>query len=1102
MAYWYLNDDDNNWPYDDFPTADDDTVYGYGGNDSLQGGDGDDSLFGGSGNDTLIGGVGNDLLLGEAGDDILSDGIGNNILRGGLGNDRYLLTSLTDIVDEVTGGGGIDTVESSFDYTLGNGVENLLLIGTAANGIGNVLNNQMTGNAESNTLDGMTGNDTLIGLAGSDVLVGGAGNDLLMGGEGDDLLMGGAGNDIYFVDSEDDIASETQWLSGKATDTGGIDTISSSLDFTLGNFIENLILEGIEGINGYGNSLNNTIIGNVGDNTMYGGVGQDILVGGGGLDWLVGDAGDDILYGDAGDDLLEGNSGSDKLYGGAGDDVLAAGDGPATDKGDIMFGGAGNDVYMVYNLTDKVVETVSATNMTDTGGVDTVYSYVDFTLGSFQEYLQLKDGGSALKATGNTLHNILVGNNGNNILNGGLGSDLMIGGEGNDSYYVDAAKVLGAEDGDQVREEVDEGSDTVFSSISQTLSDNVENLTLIGSGNISGTGNELGNILVGNAGINPLTGGTGDDTLDGGKGNDILLGGADNDTYFVDSPFEVVTELADQGTDLVNSSVTYTLGVNVELLTLTGTGASSGTGNGLDNIITGNTGANTLIGNDGDDALYGGLGNDTLTGGAGNDVLRGDAGSDSMNGGLGDDTYWVDATGDKVSESLITDEGTDTVKSYVNYTLGTNLENLRLFGSALSGTGNNAANTIDGNNLNNILLGQGGDDTLRDIYGGNDILDGGAGNDIMAGGFGDDTYFVDSVDDILFEDVSEGNDTVKTALTTYTLGDNLENLVLTGTASQTATGNDQNNTVTGNGRSILRGEGGNDTYIVSGTDQAVEGESEGTDTVKSSVAYTLFANLEHLVLTGKGNINGIGNDGANLLVGNDGANTLFGLVGNDILNGGKGADTMFGGSGDDTYWVDATGDKVYENDISTPLADHGGTDVIYSTVACTLGAYVENLMLTGIGAIGGTGNGLGNTIKGNSMGNTLKGEGGDDILFGGRGNDVLTGGAGNDMFVFDSALSATTNKDSITDFAAANDKIGLSSTVFGALAGGFTTDNFKSNATGLAEDVNDFIIYNTSSGALFYDANGSAAGVGVQFATLNPKPPGGLSFDNFAVIAG
>lgn len=234
---------------------------------------------------------------------------------------------------------------------------------------------------------------------------------------------------------------------------------------------------------------------------------------------------------------------------------------------------------------------------------------------------------------------------------------------------------------------------------------------------------------------------------------------------------------------------------------------------------------------------------------------------------------------------------------------------------------------------------------------------------------------------------------------------NTGNTILGLAGNDTIYGNGGNDVLDGGlGADSLRGGAGNDTYIVGQVgDRVIELANQGIDLVKSNVTFTLSANVEHLTLTGAAKINGTGSALANTLTGNSGAN---------ILDGKAGADKMIGGGGNDTYIVDSVSDRVIES-------SGKGTDTVKSSVTHKLGANVEHLLLTGSGAIDGTGNGLNNSIKGNAASNDFRG---------GAGVDTLTGGAGADKFVWAAGETGVGagNRDIITDFVSGVDKIDLS----------------------------------------------------------------------------
>jgi Ca2+-binding RTX toxin-like protein len=348
-------------------------------------------------------------------------------------------------------------------------------------------------------------------------------------------------------------------------------------------------------------------------------------------------------------------------------------------------------------------------------------------------------------------------------------------------------------------------------------------------------------------------------------------------------------------------------------------------------LIIGTAGIDVINGLAGNDVITAGAGNDIVNGGAGNDVLDGGSGADTLNGGTGDDTYVVDNFGDVVNE--LPNEGIDLVTSTISWSLGANLENLTLLSlntTALNGTGNS---------LNNVITGTLGDN----------ILDGGLGADTLIGGAGNDTYVVDNIGDVITELVGAGIDVVQSSIN-WTLGANLDNLNLTGLANINGTGNGLNNIVTGNaGNNVLDGGGGtdtlagglgNDTYMVNQTTglTIAEAVNAGTDTVISTVTYTLGTNLENLTLAGTTAINGTGNTLDNILIGNAGANTLNGGAGTDFLTGGGGNDILTGGTGNDTFNFSAGFGKDTLTDFTAGL---GATDVLHLTLGAAFDTYAE-----------------------------------------------------------------------------------------------------------------------------------------------------------------
>lgn len=389
----------------------------------------------------------------------------------------------------------------------------------------------------------------------------------------------------------------------------------------------------------------------------------------------------------------------------------------------------------------------------------------------------------------------------------------------------------------------------------------------------------------------------------------------------------------------------------------------------------GGSGNDTITGNAADNVLNGNAGNDTLSGGLGNDTLNGGAGADIMSGGLGNDTFYVDNAGDQVIEGP--GEGTDYLYVSVNYTLAATVEMEWIYVNSATGL------SVVGNTFDNRMVGGNGNDTL-DGGAGSDVLNGGAGNDILIGGAGDDIL-----------DGNAGNDT-------------------------------------------MNGGTGDDIYFVdSAADIVIDAVGEGSDTIYTTVDYTLGAAAEiewirvnvttGLSVTGNGFANRlIGNSGNDILdggagndfiVGGEGNDHLIGGAGDDTLDGSAGADTMEGGTGNDSYYVDNAGDLIIE-------ATGAGSDDLYATVSYILsqaaeiewmfvglstglsltGSQTNNRMVGGLGADTLNGSGGNDYIVGGEGNDILIGGTGDDVLIGGAGNDTMEGGSGDDVYFIDDAL--------------------------------------------------------------------------------------------------
>jgi Ca2+-binding RTX toxin-like protein len=485
-------------------------------------------------------------------------------------------------------------------------------------------------------------------------------------------------------------------------------------------------------------------------------------------------------------------------------------------------------------------------------------------------------------------------------------------------------------------------------------------------------------------------------------------------------------------------------------------------------FIYGFGGNDSIYGQNGDDRIDGGTGLDALSGGKGNDVFV-------LNDSDRSTSYGFDTVVELANGGLDSVEVMSFFRAHrdsplpTSYTLGANVENGRIMGvETFSLIGNELANMLTGNSASNFL-------------------DGKAGADQMSGLQGDDSYMVDNLQDVVFEAVGGGTGDHVFASVSHTLlvGQEVEFLSTssdTGVAAINLTGNGFAQTITGNAGANrldggidavsdrLVGLGGNDTYIINSSTDLIDEVAGGgvADRIQSTVSFRLAAddNIEIMTTTNARLTTAIN------LTGNALAQTIYGNAGANILNGGTDnlRDTMFGYGGNDTYFIGSSADVIVE-------AVGGGTaDRVRSSVSFVLAADDDIESLEAANPAAGTVINL----TGNALGQTVVGNAGTNILNGGLGNDTLTGLGGADSFLFNTALNAVSNHDTITDFNSAADTIQLDNAIFQALASGGTLAANLFEATSVAgQSGSEVVIYDRINGDLYYDSNGAATANGL-----------------------
>jgi Ca2+-binding RTX toxin-like protein len=1005
----------------------DDLLQGYSGADALDGEGGDDTLIGHDGPDVLEGGKGADQLYGGEGDDDLDGGQGNDTLSGGPGDNFYNLKpgSGSDIVIRtfVEQLAARDTVMIPFELEFEDievfreGLDIVFQIKNSSDSIrfkGVMLTD---GIFEDYAFQyGIRGGATisldqlreqlLHGDAGDDTLTGYNTNDRMTGSGGQDVLDGAGGADTLEGGLGDDTYAVDQ-----ATDmvieaaNEGRDLVRATTSFALPDNVEDLSLEE-EALDATatGNAQGNQIRGNSYDNTLVGGEGVDTLI-----------------------------------------------------------GGDGNDIYVIDALTDVIIEE-GAADYNDT--VETSLSFSIAALTMLDSITLV--GNTDADAIGNDVSNTLKGNDGNNRLDGGPSGDLLYGGQGDDTFVA-------TDKDDTIIEYEGDGIDTIERNFETALilRANVENLTLLGT-IYRGNGNDLDNLITGNSSDNNLLGKGGNDTLIGGDGRDalfgseganLLVGGLGNDYYQIDDERDTIVEFKDEGKDSVRSSVSWTLGDNLEQLTLSGIEALAATGNGLNNDLWGNSGANVLAGGIGNDFLEGGAGDDTyvFSKGDGQDIIK------NLDDLTAIDTLRINALDSEVSGFKSGNHlyfkiknSTDQITISDYYAASTTVNGVAKdqkidhvqFSNGITWDQSMIQTVVDRININRAPTVAGAIPALTTRVGSafnytipaNTITDPDVWDSIsysvrMANGAAVPTWLsFDPATRVLsgtpqssnlgkLQFVLWGTDNYGSAKYTYVnltvnpnsapvlakaLPDQLASEVVPfsyAIAANSFTDADAGDSLTlsatlADGNPLPNWLSFNpDTRVFAGTPPMGSSGRIGLRVIaRDGSNATVAENFD--ITVNVVNLSMQGSTDADTLMSGLGQDTVIGAAGDDVLYAYAGNDQLDGGTGVDTMDGGADNDSYWVGDSRDIIieAAEGGEDSVFASATYKLSDFVEYIKLTGTENIGATGN---------AQANKLEGNGGNNLLDGGLGIDTLIGGNGNDTYIVDNLLDVITETDAL-----------------------------------------------------------------------------------------